>query len=71
MSGWGLDVFTKPSYYWWIVPVITTHIGAVLGAWIYYLAIGTVQYSGGSMNYVSHPQLMEKKSPFSPRESTL
>ena len=40
MSGWGLDVFTKPSYYWWIVPVITTHIGAILGAWIYYLAIG-------------------------------
>jgi len=39
MSGWGLDVFTKPSYYWWIVPVITTHIGAILGAWIYYLAI--------------------------------
>ena len=40
MSGWGLDVFTKPSYYWWMVPVITTHIGAILGAWVYYLAIG-------------------------------
>lgn len=39
MSGWGLDVFTKPNYYWWIVPVITSHVGAVLGAWIYYLAI--------------------------------
>ena len=40
MSGWGLDVFTKPNYYWWIVPVVTSHVGAVLGAWIYYLAIG-------------------------------
>ena len=33
-------MFTKPNYYWWIVPVITSHVGAVLGAWIYYLAIG-------------------------------
>ena len=40
MSGWGLDVFTKPNYYWWMVPVLTSHVGAVLGAWIYYLAIG-------------------------------
>ena len=40
MSGWGLDVFTKPNYYWWIVPVLTSHVGAVVGAWIYYLAIG-------------------------------
>jgi len=38
IAGWGGDVF---SYYnhWWIVPVVATHIGAIVGAWIYFLAI--------------------------------
>ena len=42
MAGWGLDVFTY-SYHWWVVPICATHVGAVLGAWVYYLAIGKVQ----------------------------
>jgi len=39
ISGWGFDVFTY-SYHWWVVPIFATHIGAIIGAWIYYLAIG-------------------------------
>ena len=39
MTGWGLDVFTY-SYHWWVVPILATHTGAIIGAWIYYLAIG-------------------------------
>ena len=39
VTGWGLDVFTY-SYHWWVVPILATHTGAIIGAWIYYLAIG-------------------------------
>ena len=39
VTGWGLDVFTY-SYHWWVVPILATHTGAIVGAWIYYLAIG-------------------------------
>ena len=39
LTGWGLDVFTY-SYHWWVVPILATHTGAIIGAWIYYLAIG-------------------------------
>ena len=40
-ADWGLDVFTY-SYHWWLVPILATHVGAILGAWIYYLAIGDI-----------------------------
>ena len=39
LAGWGPDVFTY-SYHWWVVPIFATHVGAVLGAWLYYIAIG-------------------------------
>ena len=39
MSGWGISVFTYPTIWWWLVPVLATHLGGVLGAWTYYLAI--------------------------------
>ena len=42
-ADWGLDVFTY-SYHWWVVPILATHVGAILGAWIYYLAIGNINY---------------------------
>lgn len=38
VSGWGVSVFSF-SNQWWLVPILATHIGAVLGAWAYYLAI--------------------------------
>jgi len=38
MAGWGPKVFTI-NYHWWVVPIFATHIGGVLGAWVYYLAI--------------------------------
>ena len=41
MSGWGLDVFSFYSQ-WWVVPILSTHVGGVLGAWLYYLAIGNI-----------------------------
>ena len=39
LAGWGPDVFTY-SYHWWVVPIFATHVGAVIGAWLYYIAIG-------------------------------
>ena len=41
MTGWGVEVF---SFYnqWWIVPILATHLGAILGAWIYYIAVGGI-----------------------------
>lgn len=38
VSGWGMSVFSN-SNHWWVVPILATHIGALLGAWAYYLAI--------------------------------
>jgi len=65
ISGWGLDVFTY-SYHWWVVPILATHAGAIIGAWIYYLAIeinfppseiSDHQTNGMDMSYVKshHP----------------
>ena len=34
-----MSVFTYPTFWWWLVPILATHLGAVLGAWTYYLAI--------------------------------
>ena len=39
VGGWGLAVFTYPTVWWCLVPVLATHLGGVLGAWTYYLAI--------------------------------
>ena len=39
IAGWGPSVFTYPSIWWWLVPILATHLGGVLGAWTYYLAI--------------------------------
>ena len=39
ISGWGVSVFSYPTFWWWLVPILATHLGAVLGAWTYYLAI--------------------------------
>ena len=38
-TGWGLEVF---SFYnqWWVVPIFATHLGAIVGAWLYYIAVG-------------------------------
>ena len=48
LAGWGLDVFTY-SYHWWVVPIFATHVGAVLGAWVYYLAIGKAWCKTGDL----------------------
>ena len=34
-----MSVFTYPTFWWWLVPILATHLGGVLGAWTYYLAI--------------------------------
>ena len=39
VSGWGVSVLTYPSIWWCLVPVLATHTGGILGAWLYYLAI--------------------------------
>jgi len=38
LAGWGPEVFSFYSQ-WWIVPVIATHVGAIVGAWMYFLCI--------------------------------
>ena len=38
VAGWGPGVFTEYNH-WWVVPVIACHLGALAGAWIYYLAV--------------------------------
>ena len=38
LAGWGPGVFTQYNH-WWIVPVIACHVGALAGAWCYYLAV--------------------------------
>ena len=38
LAGWGPGVFTEYNH-WWIVPVIACHVGAIAGAWLYYLAV--------------------------------
>ena len=32
-------MLTYPSIWWCLVPVLATHTGGILGAWLYYLAI--------------------------------
>ncbi|XP_023336662.1 aquaporin-7 [Eurytemora carolleeae] len=38
LAGWGPEVFSYYSH-WWIVPVVASHLGAIAGAWIYYLCV--------------------------------
>lgn len=39
VAGWGFEVFTACNVWSW-VPVVAPHVGGVLGAWIYIVAIG-------------------------------
>ena len=39
MAGWGAAPLLQPGLLWCLVPLLATHLGGVLGAWIYYLAI--------------------------------
>lgn len=39
MCGWGSAVFSFRSYNWFWVPVVGPHLGAVIGVWIYKLAV--------------------------------
>ena len=38
LAGWGPGVFTEYNY-WFVIPIFACHLGAVAGAWVYYLAI--------------------------------
>jgi hypothetical protein len=50
MTGWGLEVFTYYNH-WWVVPIVATHVGAIIGAWLYYLAVG-----GWAGRQPAHPE---------------
>ncbi|XP_050050937.1 aquaporin-10-like [Dermacentor andersoni] len=39
MGGWGSAVFSFRAYNWFWVPVVGPHLGAVIGVWIYKLAV--------------------------------
>ena len=39
ISGWGVSVLTYPSIWWCLVPLLATHAGGIVGAWLYYLVI--------------------------------
>ena len=45
LAGWGPGVFTTYSM-WWVVPVLACHLGALAGAWLYYLAV-ELQWADG------------------------
>ena len=36
MAGWGSEVFSAYNH-WWIIPLIATHLGAIIGAGLYFL----------------------------------
>ena len=38
LAGWGPAVF-RSHYHWWLVPVLAPHVGALAGAWIYYVTV--------------------------------
>ena len=38
LAGWGPGVFTAYDH-WWVVPVIAGHVGAVAGAWMYFILV--------------------------------
>jgi MIP family channel proteins len=38
LAGWGDEVFTADNHWWW-VPIVGPCVGAVLGGWVYDLAI--------------------------------
>ena len=38
MAGWGGEVFTAYSH-WWFVPLLSCHLGAILGAGVYLLLV--------------------------------
>lgn len=54
MAGWGGEVFSFRDYNWFWVPILGPHIGAILGAWIYTLAVelhwpgATYEMDGGN-----------------------
>ena len=39
MAGWGSGTFTQHSYWFW-VPLIAPHVGAILGAFMYVIMVG-------------------------------
>ncbi|KAH7946385.1 hypothetical protein HPB49_024160 [Dermacentor silvarum] len=39
MAGWGSEVFSFRGYNWFWVPIVGPHIGAILGAWLYTIAV--------------------------------
>lgn len=60
MAGWGGEVFSFRDYNWFWVPIVGPHIGAVLGAWLYTLAV-ELHWPGASYD-------MESGNPVSTKE---
>ena len=46
MAGWGTAPFEYGNH-WWVIPVIGTHVGAVIGA-VAYMAFVECHWDGGS-----------------------
>ena len=53
MSGWGGEVFSAYNH-WWIIPIFSCHMGAILGA-LLYLALIELHWPA-----VSHRELSDK-----------
>uniref|UniRef100_A0A1E1X3P2 Putative aquaporin n=1 Tax=Amblyomma aureolatum TaxID=187763 RepID=A0A1E1X3P2_9ACAR len=39
IAGWGSEVFSFRQYNWFWVPIVGPHIGAIMGAWLYFLTV--------------------------------
>ncbi|GAB6030901.1 Aquaporin-10 [Chamberlinius hualienensis] len=38
-AGWGTKVLYGPNYCWWWIPLVASHVGAVIGSFVYLLLI--------------------------------
>ena len=65
MAGWGTAPFEYGNH-WWVVPVIGTHLGAVIGA-VTYMVFVECHWNDGSADDAKEVELQEKTA--SPEET--
>ncbi|GBM30361.1 Aquaporin-9 [Araneus ventricosus] len=39
IAGWGAETFSIRGYNYWWIGIVGPHVGCIIGAWFYYLAI--------------------------------
>ncbi|XP_022109637.1 aquaporin-3-like isoform X2 [Acanthaster planci] len=62
IAGYGSDVWTLNGIQWWIIPTFVPFLGAPVGAWVYYLAIG-MHCESPHRGQGDHAELLEAQAP--------